>query len=87
MIFSLQKPGKWFTCDVISSLLVNSGLHGMETALTKWSLKAYPKVPVATQVRCPDNFTNPGGHRTSSDIVEGNGYDAWDLNCTQIRSK
>jgi RNA-directed DNA polymerase len=44
------------TCGVISPLLANIALHGMETALTEWSLKAYPKEPTAILVRYANDF-------------------------------
>jgi RNA-directed DNA polymerase len=44
------------TYGVISPLLANIALHGMETALTKWSLRAYPKEPTPILVRYANDF-------------------------------
>lgn len=44
------------TYGVISPLLANIALHGMETALTEWSLRAYPKEPTPILVRYANDF-------------------------------
>jgi retron-type reverse transcriptase len=44
------------TYGVISPLLVNIALHGMEIALTEWSLRAYPKEPTPILVRYANDF-------------------------------
>ena len=44
------------TCGVIPPLLANIALHGMEIALTEWSLRAYPKEPIAVLVRYANDF-------------------------------
>nr|YP_009040977.1 ORF533 [Tetraphis pellucida]AIB08432.1 ORF533 [Tetraphis pellucida] len=44
------------TCGVISPLLANIALHGMETALTEWSVGTYPKEPTPILVRYANDF-------------------------------
>lgn len=44
------------TYPVIFPLLANIALHGMETALTEWSLRAYPKEPIPILVRYANDF-------------------------------
>ena len=44
------------TWEDVSQLLAKIVFYGMETALTKWLLKAYPKEPIAIQVRCANDF-------------------------------
>jgi group II intron reverse transcriptase/maturase len=45
------------TCGIIFfPLLANIALHGMETALREWALKAHPKKPTPILVRYVNNF-------------------------------
>lgn len=44
------------TCGVISPLLANIALHGMETALGEWALKAHPQEPTPILVRYANDF-------------------------------
>ena len=44
------------TCSVISPMLANIVLHGMETTSIEWSLKPFPKEPIAILVRYANDF-------------------------------